>query len=496
MDQDLAYIVVASQVPMLKPGEYELWRMTMEQYIQMIDYSLWEVIENGNAPPITKVVEVVETTITPTTAEEKAQRRNKPEIDTLSLDDLYNNLKIYEPQVKGTSSSNTNTQNVAFVSPNSTNSTNGAVNTAYGSTTATTQATVVNSTTIDNLSDAVICAFFASQPNSPQLDNEDLQQIHFDDLEEMDLRFDKSKVKCYSCHKRGHFAREYRALRSQDTKHKESTRKTVLVETPASTEDTKLLKVEIQIKDIAITELKRKLKVAQKENDGIQLTVEKLKNASKSLNKLIDCHIVDNCKKGLGYESYNAVPPPYIGNFMPPKPDLSYIDDEEEATQPKIKQKIVKPSILKIEFFKPKQPEKKARKTVKQEKYFIDNERELCKNRQSDLVRKKMREVYALTVNPTVYTSCIKQFWATVKAKIVTEEVQLQALVDGKTVIIAESTVRRDLQLEDAEGVVVYPMLPSLNSLHLWGSKTTAWNVFSSTMASAIICLATNQKFC
>ncbi|GKG06826.1 ribonuclease H-like domain-containing protein [Tanacetum coccineum] len=92
----------------------------------------------------------------------------------------------------------------------------------------------------------VICAFFASQPNSPQLDNEDLQQINPDDLEEMDLRwqmtmltmrarrflkntrrkfsvngtetigFDKSKVEYYNCHKRGHFARECRALRKQE----------------------------------------------------------------------------------------------------------------------------------------------------------------------------------------------------------------------------------------------------------------------------------------
>ncbi|GKC43443.1 hypothetical protein Tco_1061165 [Tanacetum coccineum] len=75
MDQDLVHMVVASKVPMLKPGEYELWRMRMEQYIQMIDYSLWEVIENGNAPPITKLVEGVETIIAPSTAEEKAQRR-------------------------------------------------------------------------------------------------------------------------------------------------------------------------------------------------------------------------------------------------------------------------------------------------------------------------------------------------------------------------------------------------------------------------------------
>ncbi|GJR71070.1 hypothetical protein Tco_0083435 [Tanacetum coccineum] len=93
----------------------------------MIDYSLWEVIENGNAPPITTLLK-----------------------------------EIYEPEVKGTSSSST--QNVAFVSSNSTSSTNGVVNTAHGATTASTQATAVNSTTIDNLSDAVICAFFASQP--------------------------------------------------------------------------------------------------------------------------------------------------------------------------------------------------------------------------------------------------------------------------------------------------------------------------------------------
>ncbi|GKG05840.1 hypothetical protein Tco_0325926, partial [Tanacetum coccineum] len=75
MDQESIHMVAASKVPMLKPDEYELWRMRMEQYIQMVDYSLWEVIENGNAPPITKLVECVETIIAPSTAEEKAQRR-------------------------------------------------------------------------------------------------------------------------------------------------------------------------------------------------------------------------------------------------------------------------------------------------------------------------------------------------------------------------------------------------------------------------------------
>ncbi|GJV73357.1 retrovirus-related pol polyprotein from transposon TNT 1-94 [Tanacetum coccineum] len=74
-------------------------------------------------------------------------------------------------------------------------------------------------------------------------------------------------------------------------------------------------------------------------------------------------------------------------------------------------------------------------------------------------------------------------------------EVQLHALVDGKKVIITEVTVRRDLQLEDEEGVDCLPNSTIFEQLTLMGSKTTAWNEFSSTMASAIICLATNQKF-
>ncbi|GJU66974.1 hypothetical protein Tco_1253233 [Tanacetum coccineum] len=111
-------------------------------------------------------------------------------------------------------------------------------------------------------------------------------------------------------------------------------------------------------------------------------------------------------------------------------------------------------------------------------------------------------------------------------AKTINEEVQLQALVDGKKVIITESTVRRDLHLEDAEGVDCLPNATIFEQLTLMGyeklsqkltfykaffspqwkflihtilqclsAKTTAWNEFSSTMASAIICLATNQKF-
>ncbi|GJW90511.1 putative ribonuclease H-like domain-containing protein [Tanacetum coccineum] len=80
-------------------------------------------------------------------------------------------------------------------------------------------------------------------------------------------------------------------------------------------------------------------------------------------------------------------------------------------------------------------------------------------------------------------------------SKTVNGEVQLQALMDGKKVIITESTIRKDLQLEDAKGTDCLPNADIFKQLTLMGAKTTAWNEFSSTMASIIICLARNQKF-
>ncbi|GKF27612.1 hypothetical protein Tco_0093954, partial [Tanacetum coccineum] len=125
--------------------------------------------------------------------------------ETLSLDDLFKNLKAYESEVKGTSSSTINSHNVAFLSSSSTNR---AVNTAQGVNTASTRGATDSSTTIENLSDAVIYSFFASQPSIPQLNNEDLQQINPGDLKEIDLR----------------------APRNQDSRNKEPIRKTMPVE--------------------------------------------------------------------------------------------------------------------------------------------------------------------------------------------------------------------------------------------------------------------------
>ncbi|GJV66169.1 putative ribonuclease H-like domain-containing protein [Tanacetum coccineum] len=501
-------MVAAAKLPVLNPGEFELWKMRIEQYFLMTDYALWEVIVNGDSPPPKRTVDGVEQTYPPTTVEEKLARknelkargtllmalpnehqlkfntykcaktlmeaiekrfggnkeskktqktllkqqyenfngsssegldqtydrlqklisqleilgetisqedmnlkflrslpsewkthtliwRNKPDLDTLSMDDLYNNLKIYETEVKGSSSSNQNSQNVAFVSSNN----SGSSNQAHGS----------NSANTDSMSDAVIYSFFANQSNSPQLNDEDLQQIDADDLEEMDLKwqmamltmrarrflnktgrkinangsetigFNKSKVECYNCHKKGHFARECRAPR--ENRNREPVRRNVTVETTktkalvaqdglgydwsdqakegptnfalmayTSSGSSSSSSSDSELRDNALTELRKKFEKAKKERDDLKLTLEKFENSSKNLSKLLEIQVSDKFKTGVGYDSqvvdsqvfdsqvndkhkigegYHAVPPPYTGNFMPPKPNLVLADEEE-----------------------------------------------------------------------------------------------------------------------------------------------------------------------
>nr|GEZ92064.1 retrotransposon protein, putative, unclassified [Tanacetum cinerariifolium] len=134
-------------------------------------------------------------------------------------------------------------------------------------------------------------------------------------------------------------------------------------------------------------------------------------------------------------------------------------------------------------------------------------------------VRTSSRSRYALTVSPTIHTSCIKQFWSTAKVKTVNDEVRVQALIDEKRVIIKESLVEEegisclanDEIFTDLDNMGYEKMFDKLTFykaffspqwkflihtiLQCLSTKTTSWNEFSRTMASTIICLATNQKF-
>nr|GEW75600.1 hypothetical protein [Tanacetum cinerariifolium] len=153
--------------------------------------------------------------------------RNKADLEKQSLDDLFNNLKIYEAEVKCLSPSSQNTQNISFVSSNNTNSLNESVTAAPSIFVASSKATVSTLPNFDSLSDVVIYSFFASQSNSPQLDNEDLKQINPDDLEEIDLKWQMAML-TMRARRRGHFSREYRSPR--DNRNKDTPRRTVPLE--------------------------------------------------------------------------------------------------------------------------------------------------------------------------------------------------------------------------------------------------------------------------
>ncbi|GJS33255.1 hypothetical protein Tco_0531637 [Tanacetum coccineum] len=113
--------------------------------------------------------------------------RNKPDIDEIDIDDLYNNLRVYEDELKRSSSSNSASQNLAFLSSENTSSTN-EVSTASGDFGVST-AGGINQVPSTPCAHDVAYSFFAQPTTSPQLENEDFQQMDGDDLEELDLRW-------------------------------------------------------------------------------------------------------------------------------------------------------------------------------------------------------------------------------------------------------------------------------------------------------------------
>ncbi|GJR88353.1 ribonuclease H-like domain-containing protein [Tanacetum coccineum] len=404
--------------------------------------------------------------------------RNKPEIETLSLDDLFNNLKAYESEVKGTSSSTTNSHNVAFLSSSSTNSATRAVNTAQGVNTASTQGAADSSTTIENLGKEMDLRWNIAMLTMRARRFLKNTGRKLDMANKERIGFDKSKVECFNCHKRGHFARECRAPRNQDSRNREPTRRTVPVEETTSNalvsqcdgfgydwsdqaeegptnfalmaysstssssstnsevsndsnccssclecvkdlkeqneqlvkdlrtarisvvsyktglesvearllvfkknesvyeEDIKLLKREIYLRDLDITELKRKLELATKEKDEVQLTVQKFENSSKSLSKLLDSQIIDNLDDFVDVNesvSESVVEKPTVETNEPKTtrkengaPIIEdWVSDSGEENVPKDKtvEMFNKPSFAKINFVKSTKQVKSPKKT-------------------------------------------------------------------------------------------------------------------------------------
>nr|GFA81484.1 hypothetical protein [Tanacetum cinerariifolium] len=206
----------------------------------MINAAAASIILNGDSPVPTRIVEGISQPVAPTTVEQKLARknelkargtllmplpdkhqlkfnshkdaktlmeaiekrfgldqihdrfqklRNKADLEDKSLDDLFNSLKICETEVKYSSSTSTESHNLAFVSSSQTDSTTDSVSADVTDSAVGSNLPASPLPNVDSLSNAVIYSFFASQSSSPQLKNEDLKQIDVDDLKEMDLRW-------------------------------------------------------------------------------------------------------------------------------------------------------------------------------------------------------------------------------------------------------------------------------------------------------------------
>ncbi|GKC94382.1 hypothetical protein Tco_1159824, partial [Tanacetum coccineum] len=429
IDQVSAHMVAASKVPMLKPGEFELWRMRIEQYIQMINYALWEVIKNGATLPKTQMVEGVMTVMPITSAEDKAQRRlkvkarstlmmgihNENQLKFNSIKDAKQLLEVVKKRFGRNAATKKTQRNLLkqqyenFTTPSSE---------MLDQTFDRLQKLVSQLELLDEklLQEDVNQKLLRSlspewnthvvvQPSSLQLAKRTLANKSIpDDIEKKYLRMANSPLETsnstalVSCDGLGGYDWSDQAEEgpnyalmafSSSSSNSEVSNDSICSETYLETVESLKSQNDQLLKDLKKSKF---------------MVLDKFENASKSLNKLIKCQIVDNYKKGLGY---NAVPPPYTGNFMPPKPDLSFTgldefvkkpvvknskamsseeeskavrknddapiikewvldDKEEDVSQPKNEKKIVRPSIVKKEFVKSKQQEQTTRKTVKQ----------------------------------------------------------------------------------------------------------------------------------
>nr|GEV54706.1 putative ribonuclease H-like domain-containing protein [Tanacetum cinerariifolium] len=254
----LAHVVAAVKLPILSPNEFDLWKMKIEQ--------------------------------------------NKADMEDQSLDDLFNNLKIYEAEVKSSSSTSHNTQNIASVSLNNTDSTNESVSADPSVFTASTKASVSTFPNVDNLNDLEEMDLKWQMAMLTKRARRFLQRTerNLGANGTTSIGFDMSKVECYNCHRRGHFVRECRIPR--DTRNKDTQRRTVLVETSTSN-------------------------ALVSPYDGVVFNSQVINCDDLTSFELDDSvptsPVHDRYKSGKGY---HVVSPLCTGTFMPLKPDLVFHD--------------------------------------------------------------------------------------------------------------------------------------------------------------------------
>nr|GEY55993.1 hypothetical protein [Tanacetum cinerariifolium] len=231
MDPLTLQIISAAKLHILNPNEFDLWKIRIEQYFLMTDYSLWEVILNGYSIVPTRIVEGVSQPVAPTTAEQRLAKKKLKARGTLlmALPDKH--------QLKFNSHKDAKTlmeaieKRFAFVSSTSIDSTIDSVSDAATVFAACVKLPASPLPNVNSISNAVIYSFFASQSTSPQFDNEDLKQIDVDDLEEMDLRWQMAMLTMWAKRK-GHFARDSRSPKDQRRPGiAEPQRRTIPVET-------------------------------------------------------------------------------------------------------------------------------------------------------------------------------------------------------------------------------------------------------------------------
>nr|GEU79368.1 putative ribonuclease H-like domain-containing protein [Tanacetum cinerariifolium] len=235
--------------------------------------------------------------------------RNKHDLNTMSINDLYNNFKIVEQEVKGTTSSNSSSQNMDFVSSPSTNSTN-EVHTTYGVSTASTQSSTAS-----------------TQKSGKKV------TINGSDT----AGFDKSKVECYNCHKMGHFEREYRGPRNHDSRNRyqDSSRRTVHVEEIPP-------KAMVSINEVGF--------------DWSYMAEDEVPT-NMALMAFLDS------KNDLSYSGLEEFEQYQLESYGPKSSEIESKNVSKDI--PNELKKIVIPTIAKVKFVRPKQQEKPVRKLVK-----------------------------------------------------------------------------------------------------------------------------------